>query len=137
MCGLAPDRTCTVRSYEAIVGRSSIDIMVVAEQLPHELAGQHAGKTRVKDVRVDLRDDSSGRPALFIVLVLSAPPKGADTWPIDDLWKLRRMVSDTKARMEAQAEYAAPELPWYVVFESEYEELLDAEDIGEQLDADG
>jgi hypothetical protein len=111
--------------------------MVVAEQLPHELAGQHAGETRVKDVRIDLREDSSGRPALFVVLVLSAPPKGADTWPIDDLWKLRRMVSDTKARVEAKAESSAPELPWYIVFESEHDELLDAEDIGEQLDADG
>jgi hypothetical protein len=111
--------------------------MVVAEQLPHELAGQHAGKTQVKDARVNLRDDSSGRPALFVVLVLSAPPKGADTWPIDDLWKLRDIVRDAKARVEARAESSAPELPWYVVFESEYDELLDAEDIGEQLDADG
>ena len=111
--------------------------MVVVEQLPHELEGLHAGETVVKRARAVPREDSSGRPALFVVLVLSAPPKGADTWPIDDLWKLRHMVSDAKARVEARAESGARELPWYVVFESEYDELLDAEDIGEQLDADG
>jgi hypothetical protein len=83
--------------------------MVVAEQLPRELAGQNAGKTTVKDVRVDLREDSSGRPALFVVLVLSEPPKGADTWPVDDLWKLRRVVRDAKAKIEAQIQPSVPE----------------------------
>jgi hypothetical protein len=121
----------------SIVGSSSIGVMVVAEQLPHELAGQQAGETQVKDVRVDLREDSSGRPALFIVLVLSEPPKDAETWPVDDLWQLRRIVRDTKARMEAQAESARDELPWYIVFESENYVSLDDEDIDELLDVDG
>lgn len=111
--------------------------MVVAEQLTHELEGLKAGETVVKSARAIPREDSSGRPALFVELVLSEPPKGAETWPVDDLWELRRMVRDVKARVEAQAESARDELPWYIVFESENYVSLDDEDIDELLDVDG
>jgi hypothetical protein len=123
--------------HESIVGSSSIGVMVVAEQLTHELEGLKAGETVVKSARAIPREDSSGRTALFVELVLSEPPKGAETWPVDDLWELRRMVRDVKARVEAQAESARDELPWYIVFESENYVSLDDEDIDELLDVDG
>ena len=113
--------------------------MTVAELLPNELEGQHAGETKVREVRVDVREDSSGRTALFVVLVLSEPPRGADTWPVDDLWALRRAVREAKSKIEEEGTQTpvAGELPWFVVFESKDHELLDAEDLDEQLDSDG
>jgi len=107
--------------------------MAVAEQLPRELTDQSAGKTRIEEVRVEVRQDSSERPALSIVLVLSDPPKGAETWPIDDLWALRRLVRDAMAETEAELNG----MPWFVVFESKSHEPLDPEDTAEQLDVDG
>lgn len=107
--------------------------MAVAERLPDALQDQYSGKTRINGVRVDVREDSSERPALFVVLVLSDPPADAETWPVDDLWGLRRIVRDTMTELEPDL----PEMPWYVVFESRDHEVLDAGDTDELLDADG
>jgi hypothetical protein len=112
----------------------------VDELLPQELTGQFAGKTKVKDVRVDVREDSSERPAVFITLILSDPPKAAETWPVEDLWALRRMVREAKDRAEAtwrsENKSDPPELPWFVEFQTTREEVLDWEDIDESLDPD-
>jgi hypothetical protein len=108
--------------------------MAVLEQVPDalkELEGQGAGQTRVKAVRVEERDDSSGQRALYIVLVLSDPPAGQDTWPVDDLWALRSRVRAAVATSESITE------PWFVMFEPEHPGELDSGDLSEQLDADG
>src|SRR5690242_14050801 len=104
--------------------------MAVAEQLPRALKDQNAGETWIKEVRVDVREDSSERSALFVVLVLSDPPHGAETWPVDDLWALRRIVREAMTELQPEL----PEMPWYVVFESKDHEVLDAGDTSEQLD---
>jgi hypothetical protein len=109
--------------------------MVAAEQLPGRLTDQYAGETTITAVRADVREDSSERPALFVSLVLSDPPKGADTWPVDDLWALRRIVRDVMVEIEAEGELRG--LPWFVVFESKDHEKLDADDIDELLESDG
>lgn len=88
------------------------------EQLPPALKHQSAGKTIVRDVRVETREDSSERIALFVVLVLANPPDGMDHWPVDDLWQLRRLV-----RAEIGERLPNLEIPWYVVFEPEHPEL--------------
>ena len=74
-------------------------------------------------MRVELREDSSDRQALFVVLVLSDPPSGLETWPVDDLWALRREVREAVADQ-------VPDLaiPWFVVFEPEHPDLPDAGD---------
>ncbi len=108
--------------------------MAVMEQLPDalkSLAGQEAGETKVKTVRAEEREDSSGARALFIVLVLSDPPAQQDTWPVDDLWELRTKVREAVAQSESIGE------PWFVVFEPEHPGELDSDDLSESLDADG
>jgi hypothetical protein len=114
--------------------------MVVAEQLPDELKGRHAGQTQVRNARVEMREDSSERPAVFIVLVLEPPLGRKDTWPVEDLWELRRAVAkakeDVESRYRAQQHAEPADLPWFVEFESTRDELLDWEDIDERLDAD-
>jgi hypothetical protein len=88
------------------------------EQLPPALRDQSAGNTIVRDVRVEMGEDSSDRVALFVVLVLANPPEGLDHWPVDDLWELRR-------RVRAAITERLPDLdvPWYVVFEPEHPDL--------------
>ncbi len=86
--------------------------MTTVDQLPSVLRGQSAGDTIIRDVRVEMSEDSSERVALFVVLVLANPPNGLDHWPVDDLWELRR-------RVRAAIAERLPDLdvPWYVVFE--------------------
>ena len=50
--------------------------MVVADRLPDELRDSQAGKTAVRDVDVRFEEDSSGHPALYLVLTLANPPRG-------------------------------------------------------------
>ncbi len=97
--------------------------MATVERLPLALKDKSAGATIIKDVRVEVREDSSDRLALFVVLVLSDPPQGHETWPVDDLWALRREVRGAIAD-------EAPDLnmPWSVVFEPEHPDLPDEGD---------
>jgi hypothetical protein len=104
--------------------------MATVERLPPALKDKSAGATIIKDVRVDVREDSSDRLALFIVLVLSDPPRGLETWPVDDLWALRREV-----RRAVAEKIPDLDMPWFVVFEPEHPELLDEDD--ESLDVEG
>lgn len=101
--------------------------MVVTEQLPEKLRDRYAGQTKVKDVKVEFREDSSEEPAVFLILVLSDPPAGAETWPIDDLWELRRITREVISNLKAQLE-PNWEMPWFVSFEPENPELLADDD---------
>lgn len=101
--------------------------MVVTEQLPGKLRDQHAGGTKVRDVKVEFRDDSSEQEALFVVLVLSDPPPGQESWPIDDLWDLRRITRETIADITKRLD-PNWEMPWFVSFEPENPELLSDDD---------
>jgi hypothetical protein len=103
--------------------------MATVERLPPALKDKSAGATIIKDVRVDVREDSSDRLALFIVLVLSDPPNGLETWPVDDLWALRREVRKAVAEKIPDLE-----MPWFIVFEPEHPDLLDEDD--ESLDVE-
>jgi hypothetical protein len=116
---------------EAGTGRVSVPgynvYMVVADRLPGELRNRNAGVTYVKDVKVELREDSSEEPAFFVVLVLSDPPTGHESWPIDDLWALRRITREVidEIREELEPNW---NLPWFIVFEPEHPELLNDDD---------
>jgi hypothetical protein len=101
--------------------------MVVADRLPGELRNRNAGVTYVKDVKVELREDSSEEPAFFVVLVLSDPPTGHESWPIDDLWALRRITREVIDEIKEELE-PNWNLPWFIVFEPEHPELLNDDD---------
>jgi hypothetical protein len=107
--------------------------MAVVDLLSDRLKDQEAGSIQVKDARIEVRDDPSGEAGLVIVLVLSDPPPGAETWPVDDLWELRRIVRDVVAEVGLSPD----NMPWSVAFESEDHGELEPEDTTEQLDADG
>jgi hypothetical protein len=97
------------------------------EQLPPALRDQTAGNTIVRDVRAEMREDSSDRMALFVVLVLANPPEGLDHWPVDDLWELRRIVRAAIAERVPDLD-----VPWYVVFEPEHPDLDDGDEAQEE-----
>ena len=109
--------------------------MVVADRLTDELKNRHAGKTEVRDARVRVQDDSSGEPALYIVLTLANPSRGQPTWPTDDLWALRREVRAIKNRVEDELEDTI-DLPWFVVFEPERPSELEDEGLHEIVTLD-
>jgi hypothetical protein len=86
------------------------------------------GGTRVVSVTVRSGEDSEGSPALFVELVLSAPPEDQGTWPVDDLWLLRRMLSDAVRDIPT-------DVSWFVTFEPETAEEVTAEDAGDVVSA--
>ena len=108
--------------------RYSVVMVPVLDQLPPALRNQQAGATQVRDVRADVREDSSGTSALFVVLVLSDPP--GDTWPVEDLWEFRDI-----ARAAVNKVVPDLEMPWFVEFEPENPDALDPDD--EQVEIDG
>jgi hypothetical protein len=103
--------------------------MATIEKLPDALRDRTAGKTRVIAARTNVGEDSEGRPALFITLVLSDPP--GETWPVDDLWALRRDVQSIIAEVDPSLE-----LPWFMTFEPENAEQQETDDTHEQVEAD-
>ncbi|HEY1456967.1 MAG TPA: hypothetical protein VGF15_00485 [Solirubrobacteraceae bacterium] len=107
----------------------------VADRLPDELRERQAGKTEVRDVKVRFEEDGSGREALYLVLTLANPPRGQPTWPVDDLWSLRRVALETKTRLEAKHKETI-DMPWYVVFEPEKPGALEDEDLREVVNLD-
>ena len=95
------------------------------------LRGRRRAKRPSRRIRVEEREDSSGERALYIVLTLSDPPRGEDTWPVDDLWALR-----SKVRVAVSEESKWITEPWFVMFEPEHPGELDSDDLHEQLNAD-
>lgn len=103
--------------------------MATVERLPDELEDRSAGDTRISRVQIRVGEDSLGEPAMFVILTLSDPPNGLDTWPVDDIWALRRKVRDAIAKVAPDLE-----LPWFVMFEPEHAEDLEAGDVSGQVD---
>lgn len=103
--------------------------MATVEKLPDALRDRTAGTTRVVSARVRLGADSEGCPALFVTLVLSDPP--GDTWPVDDIWELRRSVQTVMSEVDPDIE-----TPWFIVFEPENMEQQESDDMLEQFEVD-
>jgi hypothetical protein len=103
----------------------AIDIDAVLEE---KLRGLEAGTTRVLNATVRHEEDSEGEPALFLELTLTNPPPGEETWPIDDIWALRRKIGDVVAGIEGITE------PWFIRFQPKDPGELEPSDLEEQLD---
>lgn len=101
--------------------------MAVLEELRPAIRDRAAGQRLLRDVRVAVEPDSFGDDALFIVLVLSDPPAGEETWPVNDLRALRQAV-----REALEPKLAEIGMPWFVSFEPEHPDLPEIDD--EQLD---
>lgn len=95
------------------------------------MKGLRADDTRVVDVRWEERDDSSGRAAVFIVLVLADPPAGRITWPVENVTRLKRAVQDKLVEREPDFDK-----PWFVELEPEHPEELEPDDAHERIDVD-
>jgi hypothetical protein len=107
--------------------------MVVADRLPDALREHQAGTTEVRRAAVRFDEDSSGAEALYVILTLANPTQGQETWPVDDLWALRRDVLEVKDRLEAEHDEAI-DMPWYVVFKPEKPAELEDEGLREIVD---
>ena len=105
--------------------------MPTVEELPAALTNQEAGGTRVVGARVSYREDSEGEPAVFVELILSDPPAGMDTWPVEDVWALRRAVREAIENLDPELD-----MSWFISLAPEREEELDPEDTGGQVEID-
>jgi hypothetical protein len=65
-----------------------------AEELRDYAAGLTVRAVAVVDAVASVDADSSGEEALFLELTLAEPPPGADTWPLDDVLELYRLVNE-------------------------------------------
>lgn len=86
------------------------------------------GQTRVSGVRTRIGQDPSGDPAVIVKLALADPPRGLDTWPVDDLWEIRRLVNDTVRQVDPELE-----IPWLISFEAEDLDELDPDDLADEI----
>lgn len=86
------------------------------------------GQTRVSAVRTRNGQDPSGEPAVIVTLVLADPPAGLETWPVDDLWEIRRLVNDVVREVDPELE-----IPWLTSFEAEDPDELDPGDLEDEI----
>ena len=107
--------------------------MATVERVREALTEQHleAGETDVRDLRIGLGADANGDEALFVKLILSVPPDGQETWPVDDLWALRRAIGDILAEVDPERT-----VPWVVSFEPETGDELAPEDAEDAVETD-
>lgn len=103
------------------------------EQLHEALRDAHlaAGNTAVTDVQVRRGPDSSGESAIFIDLTLSNPAQSGETWPVEDIWELRRKIRNV-------VWHVYPEdfdLPWFVSLQPEEPGELAPEDADAEVPA--
>jgi hypothetical protein len=89
------------------------------------------GQTRMLAARVRPGEDADGEPVLFVRLILSNPPEGAETWPTEDIAMIRRGIREVIEQSEP-----GPLLPWVISFEPQDAVELDLDDsVGEvQID---
>lgn len=106
--------------------------MATAERVEEALREPlQIGQTRIVAARVRLGEDWSGEAALLVKLMLSDPPVGRDTWPIEDIMGIRRAIRALVTR-------ADPELkvPWVISFLPESPDELDPEDLQDAIEID-
>jgi len=107
--------------------------VAVVEQIRDVLNGRGivVGKTRVVSVRTSLSQDANGEDVVIVKLVLSDPPAGEETWPIEDLWEIRRMTNSAIREVDPDLK-----IPWAVSFEPENPGELDPEDTKHEIQID-
>lgn len=108
--------------------------MATVERIGAALRGRDVaeGQTSVESIEVAPGEDSEGAPALFVIVTLSNPPAGQETWPVDDIWALRRLFRRKILEVDPELE-----IPWFISFRPADADALDPEDEGDQIETDG
>jgi hypothetical protein len=109
-------------------------VPVMLDDLPPALKRRAEGTTEValvRDVISRVHTEDDGTRTIVLTWVLADPPSGMDTWPIEELWELRRVarevVPQAVARAVAEAAREAgttaevlPAFSWTVEFQPEH-----------------
>ena len=88
-----------------------LDEQLVAT-LRAQLTNERLKGTHVERVDLERGQDADGNPALFIRVTLDDPAAGAETWPSNDVRRLRELVREGVLRL------LHDDLSWYVSFET-------------------
>lgn len=81
-------------------------VPVVLDDLPLALKARAEGATKVAVVREvipGVRVDDDGARTIVLTFVLADPPEGLETWPVEDLWELRRVAREIVPEKVAEA----------------------------------
>lgn len=89
-------------------------ITPAADHLRRWLLKQSFAGLRPLDVRLDMEQSPTDEQTLYIDVVLATPPAG-QTWPIDELFDMRRAVRDKALELGVG-------WPWHVRVRPETEE---------------
>jgi hypothetical protein len=92
------------------------------EELARWVRDKRYGVVRVLDASYTVDRDADEVPAIFLKLVLSDPPEGEETWPLESVLRLRRSVLE---RVDEQG----LEAPVYVQLTPQTDELDDDEEL--------
>lgn len=115
----------------------------VLDELRPALKSRAEGATEIaqlRDVLVDVRDENDGRKIIVLTFVLADPSNGADTWPVAELWELRRVAREVVPKALAKIldkaakdrDIAVDDLPpfgWTVEFKPEHMPPLAPDDV--------
>lgn len=73
-------------------------------QLRSRLLNERAGTTTVNAVEVEPRFDAAGDEYILVTLIVSEPPPGEATWPLDDAFHLRERARQAAAEIDVPTE---------------------------------
>ncbi len=124
-------------------------VPVALDEISPALKRRAQGATEIAQLREvvsDVRHDDDGGTTIVLTFVLADPPAGADTWPVDELWELRRIAREVVPKVMATSlENAArergvsiedlPSIDWAVEFKPEHMPSLAPDD--ESLEFEG
>lgn len=109
-------------------------VPAILDDLPPVLKSRAEGATKIallRDVVPRVRAEDDGTRTLVLTFVLADPPDGMDTWPVDELWELRRIAREVVPEKVAKAVASAareagttvdalPSFSWTVQFQPEH-----------------
>lgn len=92
-----------------------------ARQLLEFVWSLRVGSLHVRGADLRFDEDAAGDQALFIDLTLSDPPTDNETWPLDEVLELHRVIDVEAVRLGLA-------VPWHVTLRQESSEGLVPED---------
>jgi hypothetical protein len=124
-------------------------VPAVLDEISPALKSRAEGTTKIAQIRevlTDIRTEDDGRWTIVLTFLLADPPKGMETWPVEELWELRRVarevvpqsISKNLQELANERDIDVDDLPpisWTVEFKPEHMPPVAPAD--EQLEFEG
>lgn len=84
---------------------TTVSLEAAGQELASVIKGWSSGGVEVRDVHYDIAEDRDGIPSINLTVVLADPPAGTDTWPLEEILPLRRVVRSRANEMDLEAPF--------------------------------